>query len=96
MTQKLMRDESTGSADTEGTSGTSTGKHHGRRGLSRSTRLIIMLAMTFAFFAVELAFGYLSHSMALIADSFHMLSDVMALAIAFACLRVISYLFIFI
>lgn len=91
MTQKLVREESTGSVDTEGTGDTSS-DHHSRRRLSRSTRLIIMLTMTFAFFAVELAFGYLSHSMALVADSFHMLSDVMALGIAFACLRVIAQL----
>ncbi|VDM12141.1 unnamed protein product [Wuchereria bancrofti] len=88
MTQKLMREESTGSVDRERTSGTSSSDHHSRLRLSRSTRLVIMLTMTFAFFAVELAFGYLSHSMALVADSFHMLSDVMALAIAFACLRI--------
>lgn len=88
MTQRLMREKSNGSVDTEETSDTASAAHHSRYRLSRSTRLIIMLTMTFAFFAVELAFGYLSHSMALIADSFHMLSDVMALAIAFACLRV--------
>lgn len=92
MTKKLMREESTGSIDTEITGDTSSDDHHRRGRLSRSTRLIIMLSMTFAFFAVELAFGYLSHSMALVADSFHMLSDVMALAIAFACLRVIVHL----
>jgi len=44
--------------------------------------------MTFLFFIVEIVFGYISHSMALIADSFHMLSDVMALGIAFVCMRV--------
>ncbi|VDO40167.1 unnamed protein product [Onchocerca flexuosa] len=88
MTQKLMREKSNGSADTEETDDIASADHHSRHRLSRSTRLIIMLTMTFAFFAVELAFGYLSHSMALIADSFHMLSDVMALTIAFACLRI--------
>uniref|UniRef100_A0A915Q286 Cation efflux protein cytoplasmic domain-containing protein n=1 Tax=Setaria digitata TaxID=48799 RepID=A0A915Q286_9BILA len=87
MTQKLMREESIGSINTEEICDTPSSDHHCRRRLSRSTRLIIMLTMTFAFFAVELAFGYLSHSMALVADSFHMLSDVMALSIAFACLR---------
>lgn len=55
---------------------------------SGSFKLIIMLTMTFLFFIVELVFGYFSHSMALIADSFHMLSDVMALAIAYGCMRV--------
>uniref|UniRef100_A0A9J2PE64 Cation efflux protein cytoplasmic domain-containing protein n=1 Tax=Ascaris lumbricoides TaxID=6252 RepID=A0A9J2PE64_ASCLU len=55
--------------------------------MTRGTRMIIMLSMTFAFFAVEMVCGYLSHSMALIADSFHMLSDVLALLIAFVCLK---------
>ncbi|VDK18163.1 unnamed protein product [Anisakis simplex] len=50
-------------------------------------RIIIMLSMTFMFFIVEMFCGYLSHSMALIADSFHMLSDVMALLIAYVCLK---------
>uniref|UniRef100_A0A915ADQ6 Zinc transporter 1 n=1 Tax=Parascaris univalens TaxID=6257 RepID=A0A915ADQ6_PARUN len=55
--------------------------------VTRGTRMIIMLSMTFAFFAVEMVCGYLSHSMALVADSFHMLSDVLALLIAFVCLK---------
>ena len=36
------------------------------------------------FFIVELLVGYVNNSMALVADSFHMLSDVVALVIAFA------------
>uniref|UniRef100_A0A0N5ASK8 Cation efflux protein n=1 Tax=Syphacia muris TaxID=451379 RepID=A0A0N5ASK8_9BILA len=51
------------------------------------TRIIIMLLMTFIFFLVEIGFGCLSNSMALVADSFHMLSDVLALAIAYGCLK---------
>uniref|UniRef100_A0A915P5V3 Zinc transporter 1 n=1 Tax=Meloidogyne floridensis TaxID=298350 RepID=A0A915P5V3_9BILA len=56
--------------------------------LSRANRLLIMLGMTFFYFLIELVFGYVSHSMALIADSFHMMSDVMALTIAFGCLKI--------
>lgn len=63
-------------------------KSHSHGNGNGSNRLIIMLTMTFLFFIVELVFGYFSHSMALIADSFHMLSDVMALGIAFGCMRV--------
>ena len=37
---------------------------------------------------VEIVVGYACNSMALVADSFHMLSDVLALMIATACLRV--------
>ena len=38
-----------------------------------------MLAMTAFFMLVELIVGNLTNSMALVADSFHMLSDVIAL-----------------
>lgn len=40
-----------------------------------------MLSMTFTFFLVELIVGHISHSIALIADSFHMLSDALALCV---------------
>jgi zinc transporter 1 len=44
--------------------------------------------LTFGFFGVEIVVGYMTKSMALVADSFHMLSDVLALCIAFACMKV--------
>ena len=40
-----------------------------------------MLAMTAFFMLVELIVGNLTNSMALVADSFHMLSDVISLVI---------------
>jgi len=42
-----------------------------------------MLSMTASFMLVELIVGNLTNSMALVADSFHMLSDVVALVIAY-------------
>ena len=48
-----------------------------------------MFAMTTSFFLVELVVGYITNSMALVADSFHMLSDVLALIIAFLSVKVI-------
>lgn len=54
----------------------------------KTCRLSIMLSLTFSFFIVEIIFGYLTNSMALIADSFHMLSDVLALLIAFGCMKI--------
>lgn len=48
----------------------------------------MMLCLTFSFFLVEIIVGYLTNSTALIADSFHMLSDVIALVIAFVSIRV--------
>ena len=46
-----------------------------------------MLAMTASFMLVELIVGHLTNSMALVADSFHMLSDVIALIIAYISVR---------
>ncbi|KAL8867107.1 MAG: hypothetical protein Q9174_005874 [Haloplaca sp. 1 TL-2023] len=40
--------------------------------LSKSTRIIILLAIDSAFFLLELIVGYGVHSLALVADSFHM------------------------
>lgn len=60
----------------------------GRCGSGKTCRLMSMLCLTLSFFFVELVFGILSNSMALVADSFHMLSDVLALLIAFACMKI--------
>lgn len=46
-----------------------------------------MLCLTGGFFFVELIVGYITNSMALVADSFHMLSDVAALIIAFLSVK---------
>lgn len=47
-----------------------------------------MLSMTASFFLVEIIVGYITNSIALVADSFHMLSDVVALIVGFASVRV--------
>ncbi|KAF2362757.1 Cation efflux protein [Trinorchestia longiramus] len=54
----------------------------------RTCRLVGVFVMTALFFLVELTVGYITNSMALVADSFHMLSDVLALIIAFLSVRV--------
>lgn len=46
-----------------------------------------MLSLTTSFFLVEIIVGYITNSMALVADSFHMLSDVIALVIAYVSVR---------
>ncbi len=56
----------------------------------KTCRLSIMLSMTFGYFLVEIVYGYITNSMALVADSFHMLSDVLALIVAFFCMKVSS------
>lgn len=50
--------------------------------LSDRTRLSSMLMLTFSFFLIELIVGQMTKSIALTTDSFHMLSDALALVIA--------------
>ena len=50
-------------------------------------RLLGMLAMTTTYMIIELVVGNHTNSMALVADSFHMLSDIAALVIAFISVR---------
>ncbi|XP_059080121.1 uncharacterized protein LOC131878217 [Tigriopus californicus] len=53
----------------------------------KKCRLVTMFGLTGSFFLVELIVGYVTNSMALVADSFHMLSDIAALAIAFISVK---------
>lgn len=48
---------------------------------SKSTRISIMLGIDVAFFLVELISGFLVHSLALMADAFHMLNDIISLLV---------------
>ncbi|KAK3099323.1 hypothetical protein FSP39_002634 [Pinctada imbricata] len=54
----------------------------------KTCRLLTMLSLTASFFVVEIVVGYLTNSIALVADSFHMLSDVAALIVGFASVRI--------
>ena len=49
---------------------------------SRTIRLLIMLVLCAILFVTQITVGYMSHSVALIADAFHMLSDVLSLIVA--------------
>lgn len=49
--------------------------------LSKSTRIVILLVIDSLFFLLELITGYAVHSLALVADSFHMLNDVLSLCV---------------
>lgn len=53
----------------------------------KKCRLLTMLWLTTFFFFIEIVVGYITNSMALVADSFHMLSDVAALFIAFLSVK---------
>ncbi|XP_017311850.1 zinc transporter 1a [Ictalurus punctatus] len=50
-------------------------------------RLLCMLSLTFVFFVVEVVVSRLTASLAMLSDSFHMLSDVMALIVALVAVR---------
>ncbi|XP_045732047.1 calcium/manganese antiporter SLC30A10 isoform X1 [Mirounga angustirostris] len=47
----------------------------------KTCRLLFMLALTVAFFVAELVSGYLGNSIALLSDSFNMLSDLISLCV---------------
>ena len=62
---------------------------------SKSLRLTTMLLMIFVYFFVEIIIGHATHSLTLIADSFHMLSDFIALVIALLSVWVFDFVFLF-
>lgn len=55
--------------------------------MSRSSRIAFLLGVDILFFSVELVVGYAVGSLALIADSFHMLNDVMSLIVALYAIK---------
>lgn len=50
-------------------------------------RFLLMLCLTGTFMVVEMAVGLITHSLALQADAFHMISDVLALIIGYVATR---------
>ncbi|XP_025410928.1 zinc transporter 1 isoform X2 [Sipha flava] len=54
---------------------------------NKKVRLITMFWLTTFFFLVEIVVGYITNSMALVADSFHMLSDIAALVVAYLSVK---------
>uniref|UniRef100_A0AC35U8V5 RF_PROK_I domain-containing protein n=1 Tax=Rhabditophanes sp. KR3021 TaxID=114890 RepID=A0AC35U8V5_9BILA len=61
---------------------------HDQQKRRNARNLLIMIILTFIFFVIELFVGYIGNAMSLIADSFHMLSDVAALIVALGCLKI--------
>jgi len=55
--------------------------------MSRSARITLLLVIDVVFFFVELIVGYAVGSLALVADSFHMLNDVMSLIVALYAIK---------
>lgn len=66
--------------------------HHGQRRFfkTKTFRLLVMVSLTFTYFVVELIVGNLTKSVALVADAFHMLSDVISLVIGIIAVRIVK------
>jgi cobalt-zinc-cadmium efflux system protein len=60
---------------------------HGHQHHASRRRLAVVLALTSAFLAVEVVAGFLTGSLALIADAGHMLTDVAGLVLALAAMK---------
>ncbi|KAJ6124931.1 hypothetical protein N7471_012248 [Penicillium samsonianum] len=55
--------------------------------LSRSTRLSVVIGISTSFFLAEISLGFYTHSIALIADAFHYLNDLVGFIIALVALK---------
>ncbi|KAJ5824331.1 hypothetical protein N7447_006671 [Penicillium robsamsonii] len=55
--------------------------------LSRSTRLSVVIGISTCFFLAEISLGFYTHSIALIADAFHYLNDLVGFVIALVALK---------
>ncbi|KAJ1568611.1 hypothetical protein HK096_005911, partial [Nowakowskiella sp. JEL0078] len=55
--------------------------------MQREHKVVVVFVLTLLYFFVEIVVGYLFSSLALVADSFHMLSDLLALVVGFFAFR---------
>ena len=58
--------------------------------MEKTVKLYIQLSLTVALMLGELGVGFITNSVALIADAFHMLNDVISLVIAIYAVYVIN------
>merc|ERR1712093_4682 len=56
--------------------------------LSRSQRLLIIIGISFSFFVAEISVGFYTHSLALVADAFHYMNDLVGFIVALVALRI--------
>lgn len=64
--------------------------NHNSHTAKDSRALLIALTMTFGIFFTQIIGSYLSHSLALLSDAGHMLTDIGALVIAYAALKIFN------
>ncbi|KAJ9222387.1 hypothetical protein DTO027B5_2536 [Paecilomyces variotii] len=58
--------------------------------MSRSHRLILVIGVSLSFFIIEISVGFYTHSVALIADAFHYLNDLVGFIVALTALKISS------
>ncbi|KAL8646700.1 MAG: hypothetical protein Q9210_005982 [Variospora velana] len=56
--------------------------------VSRTTRLLAIITISFSFFVAEIVMGFRTHSLALIADAFHYLGDLLSFVVALGALKI--------
>merc|ERR1712093_108095 len=56
--------------------------------LSRSQRLLIIIGISFSFFVAEISVGFYTLSLALVADAFHYMNDLVGFIVALVALRI--------
>lgn len=61
---------------------------HGRFQLSRKNRLRAVIAISFCFFLAEISVGFYTKSLALVADAFHYLNDLIGFVVALVAVQV--------
>lgn len=58
--------------------------------LTRSQRLIAVIAISFSFFLLEIIIGITTHSLALVADAFHVMNDLIGFAVALTATQMVT------
>ncbi|TVY40573.1 Zinc homeostasis factor [Lachnellula subtilissima] len=56
--------------------------------LTRSQRLMLTIGISFCFFVAEISVGFYTHSLALIADAFHYMNDLLGFIVALVALKI--------
>ncbi|KAJ6112304.1 cation diffusion facilitator family metal ion transporter [Penicillium sp. IBT 18751x] len=56
--------------------------------LTQSQRLQLVISISFCFFIAEISVGFYTRSLALVADAFHYLNDLIGFVVAFAALKI--------
>lgn len=60
--------------------------------LEREHRLILVISISASFFLAEIAVGFYTRSLALVADAFHYLNDLVGFIVALVALKVAELL----